>query len=240
MNKQLSSNLGVITKKQSFDYELLSTCYHEAGHTVCGLFNLIKIDWVRVATLTKIKNKVTYKLDGDTTYVEIYDPTKAIDDEFRHLILMAELRMTYAGFVAEKIYYQDISGSNSFPQILQLGSSTDIQEASSIIKKYNLCTPGKDRKKFKNSIIKEITKILEVQWDAIKLIAHMLYRYKKLSYEELANLLCKKSKYKLIWRRKFKLISKVYTTKKMISELEIKEIIKQDLALTQAEINVTY
>lgn len=236
--KKANSKFLDLAKRQAFDHELLLTCYHEAGHTLCALFSLLKVDSVRVASLKKIKDKTYYRIDGDTSYYTISELDKIQDLELLNICLILELRTIYAGLVAEKMYYQDISGSNSFPMILKMCSSVDIQQSSIIINKYKLGIPGKERLSFKKKIIKDIEKIMNIHWDAIKIIAHALYKRKKISYESIRYLLCKNSKYKFIWKRKFKLMNIIHNSK-IIKESEAKEIIKSDIVLNNSEIKLS-
>lgn len=204
------------TQKLSQDYELISTCYHEAGHTVAGLLTFMKIPAVTVSFTAK-------SVEGFTHY-EMID--QAITDEkINDYLILSEIYISYAGLVAEKIHYKEICGADKLPMILKEGSSPDISSAAEIIRKYNLAPPGKKRQQFKQKIFKQLDSDLKTHWDAIKLISHALYKRKRLNYDDLKEILTKKSKNKEFWKNRFKDITMLVTPTRELDNKEIRSIL---------------
>ena len=86
---------------------------------------------------------------------------------------------------------------------LRDGSYYDTFMASSIMKKYNVANPGKDRYAYKKRLINYTSKNLKEHWDAVTLVARFLFNKKKITYSKLKSLLTKKSKNKEFWKDKF-------------------------------------
>lgn len=211
------SNFGrSVTQKLSQDYELISTCYHESGHTICGLLNFMKISAVTV-------NYTAKSVEGYTHY-EILD-TNFDDEDIVEFLKLAEISINYAGLAAEKIYYKDICGSDKFPMMLRDGSSHDILTAADLIKKFNLAPPGKKRHLFKKKVARDLKKLLEEHWDAIRLVAHALYAKKKLYHSDLKDILTKKSKNKEFWKNRFKEINLLLDSPSTIDLETVKTIL---------------
>lgn len=200
-----------ITQKLSRDYELISACYHEAGHTVYGLLNFIKIQAVAVNIFAKNTDDLGY------THYETIDGIFK-DHNILEFLKLAEININYAGLVAEKIYYKDICGSDKFPMMLRKGCSEDILKAADLIKKFDLAPPGKKRYLFKKKILRDSKILLEEHWDAIKLIAHALYNKKKLFYSDLKDLLTKKSDNKEFWKNRFRDINLLFDSPETLDE----------------------
>lgn len=206
--------------RQAKDYELIALAYHEASHAIMATFHFMKIIYVRIAN--------EKEMDGLTEWENLYEPAYIIQDiQLEKLIVSNEIDIFYAGYVGEKIYYKDISGSDRFPQTLKYGSENDIAKASTLIKKYNLAEPGKVRSKLKKNIQTAIYKLLSENWDAVKQVAHALYQKRKLNFEDLKNILIKKTKNKLLWKEKYKQIELLYEHKEKINESELKIIISK-------------
>jgi hypothetical protein len=185
-----------VKKKQSYDYELIAMCYHEASHIICGLVNYMEISDAGV-----MRNE-----EGYTNYV-FYGPEDIKDKILEKILITNELQTCYAGLVGEKLYYKNICGSDKFPLHLRIGSHSDLKEASKIINKHKLSESGKKRLVFKKQIQEDIKVMLLEHWDAVKILAHALYKKKKLTFEEIKLLLIKKSENKDFWRGRFKKIS---------------------------------
>lgn len=201
------------TQKLSQDYELISTCYHEAGHTLIGLLRFMKIPAVTV-------NYTAKSVEGFTHY-EMCD--QEIDDEkINNYLLMSEIYISYAGLVAEKIHYKDICGADKLPMVLKEGSSPDILSAADIIRRNNVAAPGKKRQLFKQKIYKELAIDLKKHWQEIKLISHALYKRKRLDWEDLEDLLIKKSTNKKFWKERFKEIAILVDSPEELDEKEIR------------------
>jgi len=207
-----------VVKKQAHDYELIAMSWHEAAHTICGLYNFTKIYNVHV-----MSDKHT---NGNTLY-EICDPDNIENKLLAKILLIFEVQTLYAGLVGEKLYYKEICGSDNFPMHLRIGSSNDIQDAARIIHKYNLANPGKARFLFKKQVQNDTKNILTEYWDDIRLVAHVLYKNKELEYDELKYFLTRKSINKEFWRDRFKYIKLIYGGNEL-DEKYLKDIILQN------------
>lgn len=209
-------SIGNIRKKFHETHELISTAYHEAGHTVYGLLHCMNVDSVLVFTDKKSK-----RIEGFMHYIPTDLP--AIQDAaLLNDRLHAEICLSYAGLVAEKRFFKMISGSDKFPMFLREGSSHDTSEARSLFQKWLLCKPGRERYNYKQKLIKGVNQELAEHWDAVALIAHALFKKKRLYFSELQNLLTKKSKDKQFWKEQFKAINHLYRNGEPLDEKEIK------------------
>ena len=205
-----------IVQKQNFDYNIISTSFHEAAHTIVGLINYIYIVDVSVAKETGG--------DGETNF-NVYKNNEEIKDpELYKLLLYTDLLQIYAGLVGEKLYYKDICGSPKLPMHLKSGSYLDVAEAAEIIRKNNLAAPGNATRLFKKQIQADIEKLLIEHWYAVKIIAHALYKKKKLQSEEIKLLLTRKIEQKNYWKDKFKKIKFIHSDNPPSEEV-VKKII---------------
>lgn len=203
-----------IAKQQANDYGLIATSYHEAAHTIVGLANLIMINDVIVID----------SQEGTTNYY-LYRPEETEDEHIREILLKSELKTVYAGLVGEKMYYKDICGSSAFPTHLKIGSSIDTQIASKLIRKYQLANAGKATFKLKEEIREEVKKILIRHWEAVKIVAHALYKKKKLSFIELKYLLTRTLQDKDFWKDKFKTMKIIYAEENDITTKIVRNLI---------------
>ena len=210
--------MGSAKSKMETDYELIAMTYHEASHAICALFNYMKIYQVYV---------MCSKYDDGHALYEIYDSQTIESKILSKILLIFEIQTLYAGVVGEKIYYKNICGSDAFPINLRIGSSDDISTAAQIISKNNLAEAGKPRLIFKKEIQNDTKKILLEYWDDVRLIAHMLYKQKELSFEDIKFCLTKKSKNSDFWKYRFKAIKSIYD-KKHLSEANLKNIILEN------------
>lgn len=208
-----------VVNKQAHDYELIAMAYHEAAHTICGLYN-----FMRVYSVCVMSDKYEH---GNTLY-EVYDPDNIDNKLLAKILLIYEVQTLYAGLVGEKLYYQDICGSNKFPMHLRIGSSDDIQDAAKLINKYNLASPGKARFLFKKQIQNDTASILIDYWEDIKLISHMLYKHKELNEGDLKHFLTRYSENKEFWKNRFKAIKIIYNNIADLDEKYLKEILVQN------------
>lgn len=200
------------------NYDLITATYHEAGHTVCGLLHFIKVSEVE-ARLYKDD-----KIGGHILFDEIsFDDNLAL--EFKKLIILNEIKLNYAGIIAEKILLKNISGSDISPFFLKWGSKDDIYAAASLIEKYQLSPRGRKRYAFKQKMMKEVTQELNDNWDAVIAISHLLYVKKQISYNDLKKLLCSKTKNKKFWKTQFKKIDRIFDNDSKLDENTIKSII---------------
>lgn len=206
-------------KKQSFDYELIAMSFHESAHTICALNNYLQVFNVNV---------MTPKKRGGNTEFYIYGNDEVKDEELSKILLIFELQAIYAGLIGEKMYYKDICGSSKFPMHLRIGSSYDIAFASKIIRKNNLMPPGKKTFLFKKQIQFDVEQILYEHWDAVKVIAHSLYKKKKLSLDELKFLLTRKTEHKDFWKDRFKKMNLIHNDKNCPTEDLVKDLVLED------------
>jgi ATP-dependent Zn protease len=216
-----AGSIGNIRKKFHNTHELISTAYHEAGHTVYGLLHNINIESVLV-----FADKKTKRINGFTHYhpsdlVQIQDP-ELLNDR-----LHAEICLSYAGLVSEKRYFKMISGSDKLPMFLREGSSNDLSEAAGLFEKYNLSEPGHKRYNYKQKLIKQIDLELQENWIAITVIAHALFKKKRLSFIEIKDLLIRKAGNKEFWKKQFKILDQLYGNAEPLDEKNIKSILYQ-------------
>lgn len=194
-----------VRKKVTQTHELICTTYHESGHTIYALLHYMIVWTVRV-----YKDKESNRIDGFTNYCSL--DINTINDPF---ILSDRLRtevgLCYAGLVAEKYQYKLHSGSDKFPSCLSDGSSKDIKDASGIIKKFDLSPAGKKRYNYKQRMIKEVNDELKENWDAVTVVAHALFKKKRLNFDELKMLLTTKTESKEFWKDQFAIINNFYS-----------------------------
>ena len=208
-----------IRKKFHKTHELISTSYHEAGHTIFGLLHFMKIESVLV-----YEEKKSKRICGFTHY-NSPDLAEIKDSELFNERLHAEIGLSYAGLVAEKYYFRIISGSDKFPMFLREGSSSDITSAAALFEKFNIAAPGRKRHRYKQDLIKEIDIEISENWNDIILVAHALFKKKKLYFHELRTLLTQKSKNKKFWKGQFSIISNFYENTGLLDENYLKSIL---------------
>ena len=85
-----------------------------------------------------------------------------------------------------------------------------MSEAAKIIDKHNIVESGQARYLFKKKVFSNVTKELDVHWEDITLLSHLLYKKKSLEYKDIKNCLIKKSKDKKFWKEKFRIIEVIY------------------------------
>jgi hypothetical protein len=205
-------------KKQSFDYELIAMAYHESGHVVCGIYNYLYIFNANVMT--------PKRLEGTTDFYA-YSCGNIEDEDLKRMLAINELQVLYAGLISERIYYKDICGSSKFPMHLKIGSSSDISAASHIIREQDLVSPGKKTFLFKKQIQYDVEQLLIENWDAVKAIAHNLYKKKRLSFDELKYILTRRTDHKDLWKDKFKKIKSIHNDN-CPSEDFVKDLMMED------------
>lgn len=196
------ASIGEVRKKVTKTYELIATSYHEAGHTVFALLSYMKVFSVYV-----FEHKIYKRIHGFTHY-------QSPDLDKHHLMfdqmLEQEIGLSYAGLLAEKHHFKSISGTDQVPMFIKEGSSDDISEVRKMIQKFNPASPGKKREAYKRRISRNTLKMLIEYWDAVDLVAHALFKHRRLSFNDLKELLIKKSKNKNFWKEQFKVISQTY------------------------------
>lgn len=204
-----------------YQFEVIATAHHEAGHTISGLLNFMMIPSVSIEVTKKRKFNADLGFTHFQCIFESYDAIQ--DNELFLMLLMAEIEINYAGLAAEKILYKNLCGSSQLPMVLKHGSKEDRDNISNIIKKYNLAPAGAKRFLFKRKALQKSLKALEVMWDDIQLVSHALYKKRKLYHDDLKELLTKKSINKKFWKEQFKKISILFESS-YLDETEIKYI----------------
>gem|GEM_PF-2572852 len=214
-----TGSIGNIRKKFHYTYELISTAYHEAGHTIYGLLHYMNINSVLV-----FKDKKSKRIHGFTHY-DPADLSKIQDVNLFNDRLHAEICLSYAGLVAEKRSFKLLSGTDKLPMFLREGSCHDFSEAAELFQKWSLCKPGRERYNYKQRLINQIDQQLIDHWDAVSLVAHSLFKKKKIIFSELQNLLTKKSQKKQFWKNQFKVINYMYNNNEILDEKQLKSIL---------------
>lgn len=204
-----------IRKKLSFDYELITTCYHEAGHTISGILNYFMISEVGIEITKEGKKTI------DAGYTNFFPPLEfeEINDEnLFNIFLISEIQMNYAGLAAEKLFYKELCGTDQLPMFLKYGSYADRDRVAELIKKYNLAPPGKKRHSLKKKLFNESRWALEDYWPDVKLVSHTLFSKRKLYWDDIKNLLMRKSTNKTFWKKRFKDIDCIFEAAKTDDE----------------------
>lgn len=211
--------------KLSYDHELITTCYHEAGHTVSGLFNFMAIPTVSIDMARNYNSKTKKKLNlGETLYHLPVSYEEIKDENLYHQVAISEIHINYAGLAAEKLFYKEICGTDQLPMALKYGSYKDRDSVSDIIKEFNLAPPGRKRHLFKKKALNDCMRDLAGIWEDVRLVAHALYRMRKLYHSDLQSLLCSKSKNKKFWKKQFRAIEILQIPAIQLDEKKIKTI----------------
>lgn len=215
-----NGSIGEIRKKVTKTHEFISTSYHEAGHAIYALLHLM-----RVSSVSVFENKKIKRVHGITYYDYPNDLDSIQDPDLLNSLVRADIGNCYAGLIAEKSLYRSISGSYQTPMFISDGSSDDNKGAREMIKKYNLAPPGPKRAAFKAKLMREVQHELHSHWGDVTLIAHALFRHRKLTYADLQELLTKRSKNKKFWKEQFKKISYFYDNSEHLDEKDLKSLI---------------
>jgi len=194
----------------AFTHNLISTSYHEAGHTIYGLLHLAKIESVQVFPTKKDK------VDG-LTHFDFLTSENLSSEDLINYAAISEICIMYAGMTAEKYHFKTISGSDKFPLFLKDGSSDDTKRAAELIKQYKLSQPGKLRYRFKKNLISKTLQELKSNWESVNCVAHGLFQKKRLYYSDLKKILSN-TENKKFWREQFKLIDRIYDNTGSIDE----------------------
>jgi hypothetical protein len=217
-----TGSIGEIRKKVTKTHELISTSYHEAGHTIYALLHLMKVSSVSV-----FENKKLKRIHGITYYDYPNDFDSIKDSELLAALVRADIGMSYSGLIAEKTLFKSISGSNQTPMFISDGSTEDNKAAREIIKKYNIASPGQKRATYKQKLMREVRAELHEHWDAVTVISHALFRYRKLGFDDLRNILIKKSRNKKFWKDQFRRINNFYDNNKVLDETNLRAILSR-------------
>lgn len=213
-------SLDEVRRKLSFTHDLISTAYHEAGHAICAILH-----FGRVSSIQIFPKKIKMRTEGACFYELFKEYEKIEDSVLFNYQLVSEVCFYYAGLTSEKFYYKTISGSDKFPLFLRDGSSNDTLAAAAIIKKYNLAEPGKKRYAFKQKLIKRTLNELQKYWTDITLLAHFLFKKKRLGAKQIKRLLTTKSINKYFWKEHYKKINIIFDNYSTLDENIIKSII---------------
>jgi len=214
-----SDNLYRSTIKMSQNHSYISTTYHESGHVVIGL-----LMYMRVSNVFVVKDRL---ISGATHY-EVIEQEQSKNIDISEYLAKSDIFLSYAGYIAEKKLYKDITGSNVFPKVLKNGIEQDLSQAHTIIISNNMAPPGKKRYQFKKRMMNKTAGILEKHWDVVKIVAHELFENKKLSYEELKKVICRKTHNKKFWKKQFAYIQK-FNKNKQLDAKDIKLLINSTL-----------
>lgn len=209
-----------VRRKMAKTHELISTSYHEAGHTIYCLLKFFKVDLVSI--FENVKEK---RIWGKTIWEPISELSDIKEPELFDIIIDNEICMNYAGLIAEKHHFKKTSGSDKFPMVLKNGSEEDTMEAAVLIRQYNLAPPGQKRYIFKQKLIKKTLNNINEHWDAVTIVAHALFEKKRLNFLDLKNILTKKSNNKEFWKEQFKMINFIFDNFQSLDEKEIINII---------------
>jgi hypothetical protein len=155
-----------------------------------------------------------FMIAADFKYVE--------DVELRKSLLLREIYVNYAGLASEKLLYKDICGTYNIPMILKVGSYMDRDRCSELISTNNLAPPGRKRYAFKKKALQYSVDQLQESWSDVKLVAHILFRKKRLSFDQLKSILTKKSEHKEFWKEHFKIINKLYRYYHVMTDKDFK------------------
>lgn len=213
-------SLDQVRKRLTYTTDLISTSYHEAGHTVYGLLHFMKVSSVWV-----FENKKYKRVEGFTHYELPIDLSESKDSALVTGVVKSEICLRYAGLAAEKYHFKSISGSDKYPFFLKYSSWDDTLAAVDLIKEYNLAPPGKKRYNFKKKLIKETLEDLQDNWDAVTVIAHALFKKKRLSYLTLKKLLTKHTNNPEFWKQNFSILDSIFDKQNLLDEKEIKYIL---------------
>jgi len=207
------------TVRLSHEFELITTAFHEAGHTVSGFLNLMKIQSVCIGSKM---DRDSGKDLGYTNFVIAIDARYVQDMNLYKSLLMREIYVNYAGLAAEKLLYKDVCGTYNIPMILKAGSYMDRDRCAEIIADNNLAPPGKKRYSFKKRALQHSIDQLEDSWSDVKLIAQTLLKKKRLSFDQLRSLLVNKSQHKDFWKDHFKILNRLYAKCHVMDEIDFR------------------
>jgi hypothetical protein len=214
-----SSSIDLIRKRIAKTHELIGGSYHEAGHTVYALLHLMKVNHTYI-----FENEESGRIHGGSNYCDPMVFEEVQDQELLNIMVKADVGMSYAGLISEKVLFQQMSGSSKIPMFISEGSYDDNRSARQVIARYNLAPPGQKRATFKRKLMIEVQHKLHVYWNDVMLISHALFKKRKLMFVDLARLLTNKSINKGFWKEQFKKIRRIHD--RQIAEQELKSLLK--------------
>ena len=195
-------DLNEIKNRVFHTHDFVSTAFHESGHIIYALLSLFKVD-----SAFLYFDKSSQRASGLTWYRA---PLETLDKNADVNIVKSEICLKYAGLVAERYHFKKISGSDKFPLFLKDGSSEDTLSAAKLIKKHCLAAPGRLRYNYKKKLIAKTLKDLKNHWEEVTLVAHYLFKKKKISFFKLQELLTNQSNNKEFWKNQFYLIDQIF------------------------------
>lgn len=195
--------------------------FHEAGHTLLCLLNFSRVEVVKIGIVSGLTD-IQY---GETTYESVFEHSKFSNSLLFNFNIHSEIAILYAGQESERHLFKECSGSNKFPFFLKNGSHFDKKQAHQLIKRYINVSAGLERAAFKKAAIKETYNTIHENWKDVQLIAHALFKSKRLFYKNLKKLLTTKSKNKEFWKNQFRAIDKIFREKEKIDAGELQVIL---------------
>jgi len=217
-----TGSISEIRKKVTKTHEFISTSYHEAGHTIYALLHMM-----RVTSVSVFENKQLKRIHGNTYYDYPVDIDSIQEPELLNTLVRAEVGISYAGLIAEKSLFRSISGSKQIPMFISDGSSEDNKAARLIIKKYNLAPPGVKRTAYKQKLMREVQHDLHAHWDAVIVLSHAMFKRRRLNFNDLQELLTKKTRNKKFWKEQFKKISYFHDNNQTLDENDLKSMLSR-------------
>ncbi len=199
------------------NYQKISTAYHEAGHVVYALHRLCKVEFVKLSPGSK-------DFAGMTKFYSYLHDVE--DFDLKKYFFFTEIGINYAGMISEKTLYKKISGLNTFPLILKIGSHIDNKNSAIMIKRYNNLISNKKFFLKKEKMINSIFPVLDKYWKEIEAVAQFLLRNKRASYKSLKKIIKGTASNSDDWSQTFGYIDLLYKKKKILNESIIKNILK--------------
>jgi hypothetical protein len=208
------SSIEKIRQRIAKTHELISGALHESAHTIYALLHLMKVNHTYI-----FENEDLGRVHGGSNYHDpmLFDTVQ--DNNLLILMVRADIGMSYAGLIGEKMLFQSISGSTKVPLFISEGAFEDNKSARSLIKKFNLAPSGPKRASFKRRLMRQVQQELSSYWDDVMLISHALFKKHRLSFSDLVNILTKKSPNKIFWKEQFKKINRIHSNQVTEAEL---------------------
>jgi hypothetical protein len=220
MPRNGSEPISTVRKKVTLTHDFVTCSHHEAGHVVYGLLHFMMIYSAYVFMHKQHKRVEGYTQYYSPYFTEIQDPT-LLSERVR-----AEIGLSYAGMMAEKYQNKLYSGIDDFPACIY-GYGEDQREAHDLIVKHNMAPPGRKRYNYKKKMMRQVSRELQEHWDAVTIVAHAMFRKKRLSYDKLRTLLTTKTDNKEFWKERFRAISHYYDNEKSLTEQDFMSMISK-------------
>jgi len=160
-------------KQNNIDYNLIVTCYHEAGHIVLAMRNSILPKACQV-----MQGK---RIIANTTLVYF---NKIKKPALRKNIMLGTAKTYAAGIAAEEIFFDKIVGKR-LPVNLREGWSSDRYLLQKILTSLEKRTHARAR--LREKIHKIARQQVIEDWHIVTNLAHALYDKKALSYKQISD-----------------------------------------------------